>query len=60
MGKNTIFQVFVKTMTLCVVLCNLHGLVFLPGILITIDSLRGLCKPKVRLELPNKDRQTPF
>ncbi|CAD6196313.1 unnamed protein product [Caenorhabditis auriculariae] len=39
-------EVFVKTMVLCVVLCNLHGLVFLPAILITLDSIRWACRPK--------------
>lgn len=39
-------QVFVKTMVLCVVLCNLHGLVFLPAILILLDSIRWACRPK--------------
>lgn len=32
-------EVFVKTMVLCVALCNLHGLVFLPAFLIVFDSL---------------------
>ncbi|KAL3096482.1 hypothetical protein niasHT_029841 [Heterodera trifolii] len=31
--------VFVRTMVLCVVLCNLHGLVFLPAFLILFDSV---------------------
>ncbi|PAV69628.1 hypothetical protein WR25_25042 [Diploscapter pachys] len=39
-------EVFVKTMVLCVVLCNLHGLVFLPAILILLDSIRWACRPK--------------
>ncbi|CAJ0954841.1 unnamed protein product, partial [Mesorhabditis belari] len=39
-------EVFVKTMILCVLLCNFHGLLFLPAILITLDELRGLCRPK--------------
>ncbi|KJH42737.1 patched family protein [Dictyocaulus viviparus] len=38
--------VFVKTMTLCVVLCNLHGLVFLPAILIMIDAIKWRFRPK--------------
>ncbi|KAK6047459.1 patched family protein, partial [Cooperia oncophora] len=38
--------VFVKTMIICVVLCNLHGLVFLPAILIMIDSIRWALRPK--------------
>ncbi|VDL74669.1 unnamed protein product [Nippostrongylus brasiliensis] len=38
--------VFVKTMILCVVLCNLHGLVFLPAILIMLDSIRWAMRPK--------------
>ncbi|KAE9421699.1 hypothetical protein Angca_003119, partial [Angiostrongylus cantonensis] len=38
--------VFVKTMILCVVLCNLHGLVFIPAILIMLDSLRWALRPK--------------
>ncbi|KAH7689537.1 Protein PTR-23 [Aphelenchoides avenae] len=36
--------VFVKTMFLCVVLCNLHGLVFLPAFLILFDSVVGHVK----------------
>ncbi|KAL6731989.1 hypothetical protein Aduo_002801 [Ancylostoma duodenale] len=39
-------QVFVKTMVLCVVLCNLHGLLFLPAILIMLDSIRWALRPK--------------
>ncbi|CAB3410698.1 unnamed protein product [Caenorhabditis bovis] len=39
-------EVFVKTMVLCVVLCNLHGLVFLPAILILLDSIRWAFRPK--------------
>uniref|UniRef100_A0A7I4XV90 SSD domain-containing protein n=1 Tax=Haemonchus contortus TaxID=6289 RepID=A0A7I4XV90_HAECO len=38
--------VFVKTMIICVVLCNLHGLLFLPAILIMIDSVRWAMRPK--------------
>ncbi|PIO70614.1 patched family protein [Teladorsagia circumcincta] len=38
--------VFVKTMIICVVLCNLHGLVFLPAILIMLDSIRWAFRPK--------------
>ncbi|VDM59601.1 unnamed protein product [Angiostrongylus costaricensis] len=38
--------VFVKTMILCVVLCNLHGLVFIPAILIMLDSVRWALRPK--------------
>lgn len=39
-------EVFVKTMVLCVVLCNLHGLLFLPAILIMLDNIRIACRPK--------------
>ncbi|CAI4229885.1 unnamed protein product [Auanema sp. JU1783] len=39
-------EVFVKTMVLCVILCNLHGLLFLPAILIMLDSIRWACRPK--------------
>ncbi|CAD5208754.1 unnamed protein product [Bursaphelenchus xylophilus] len=31
-------MVFVKTMVVCVVLCNIHGLIFLPAFLIIFDS----------------------
>uniref|UniRef100_A0A915CR01 SSD domain-containing protein n=1 Tax=Ditylenchus dipsaci TaxID=166011 RepID=A0A915CR01_9BILA len=31
-------EVFVKTMVICVVLCNMHGLIFLPAFLILFDS----------------------
>uniref|UniRef100_A0A1I7XPR2 SSD domain-containing protein n=1 Tax=Heterorhabditis bacteriophora TaxID=37862 RepID=A0A1I7XPR2_HETBA len=39
-------EVFVKTMVLCVLLCNFHGLVFLPAILILLDSFRWAFRPK--------------
>lgn len=37
-------KVFLKTMILCVILCNLHGLVFLPAFLIIFDWINGLFK----------------
>ncbi|KAI6222228.1 Sterol-sensing domain and Patched family-containing protein [Aphelenchoides besseyi] len=32
-------EVFVKTFAVCVVLCNIHGLIFLPAFLIVFDSV---------------------
>ncbi|KAK0423832.1 hypothetical protein QR680_008355 [Steinernema hermaphroditum] len=47
-------EVFVKTMVLCVFLCNLHGLVFLPAILISMDNVLACCK-FVRNKVHNVD-----
>ncbi|TKR96549.1 hypothetical protein L596_010550 [Steinernema carpocapsae] len=47
-------EVFVKTMVLCVFLCNLHGLVFLPAILITMDNVLACCR-HVRNKVHNVD-----
>uniref|UniRef100_A0A183BJ40 MMPL domain-containing protein n=1 Tax=Globodera pallida TaxID=36090 RepID=A0A183BJ40_GLOPA len=41
-------NVFVRTMVLCVLLCNLHGLVFLPAFLILFDSIVQHVQQRVR------------
>jgi len=48
-------EVFVKTMILCIVLCNLHGLVFLPAFLIIFDSSVRLIR---RLSESARSRRT--
>uniref|UniRef100_A0A915MMP9 SSD domain-containing protein n=1 Tax=Meloidogyne javanica TaxID=6303 RepID=A0A915MMP9_MELJA len=40
-------EVFVKTMVLCVVLCNLHGLLFLPAFLIVFDPVVYSCRQRI-------------
>ena len=40
-------EVFVKTMAVCVLLCNLHGLIFLPAFLIIFDKLWRWLKRRV-------------
>ncbi|CAJ0570413.1 unnamed protein product, partial [Mesorhabditis spiculigera] len=53
-------EVFVKTMVLCVLLCNLHGLLFLPAILITLDEMRVLLTRKsVTQQSSMTSRSTP-
>ncbi len=39
-------EVFVKTMVLCVVLCNIHGLFFLPAILTILDWIMLGCSSR--------------
>ncbi|VDM41009.1 unnamed protein product [Toxocara canis] len=46
LAKIYMARVFVKTMVLCVLLCNMHGLVFLPAILSLVDRLKAKCKRK--------------
>lgn len=41
-------MVFVKTMVVCVVLCNIHGLIFLPAFLIIFDTLFTHAKKGVK------------
>ncbi|KAI1728640.1 patched family domain-containing protein [Ditylenchus destructor] len=52
-------EVFVKTMVLCVVLCNLHGLVFLPAFLILFDSAMQLVRRLSNRSNKWKVHQTP-
>ncbi|KAI6225074.1 SSD domain-containing protein [Aphelenchoides fujianensis] len=40
-------EVFVKTFVVCVVLCNVHGLIFLPAFLIVFDSIVSHFRPRV-------------
>uniref|UniRef100_A0A0N5AZ70 SSD domain-containing protein n=1 Tax=Syphacia muris TaxID=451379 RepID=A0A0N5AZ70_9BILA len=47
-------EVFVKTMTLCVFLCNFHGLVFLPAILSTVDRITAKLQWKKTYDINHK------
>ncbi|CEF65052.1 Sterol-sensing domain and Patched family-containing protein [Strongyloides ratti] len=52
-------EVFVKTMIITVILCNLHGLVFLPAFLTVFDRLiSSLKNRKKKHQIGNGDKET--
>ncbi|VDN50128.1 unnamed protein product [Dracunculus medinensis] len=51
-------KVFVKTMVVCVLLCNIHGLIFLPAILSTVDQIISkICRNKPKQKQGPRKKQ---